>query len=95
MYLSCERVASSGAVKTQTALTIPAKATQAEIQADSQNVRYTMDATTDPTSTLGMLFLTTDLPKTFLIDDVRRIRFTQGAGGAGAINIHYFAGRDV
>ena len=42
-----------------------------------------------------MLFLTTEPPKTFLIEDVKQIKFIQGAGGAGALNIHYFAGRDI
>lgn len=95
MYLFCERVTTAAFAKTVTALVIPAKATHAEIQADTQAVRYTMDNTTVPTSTLGMLLLTTEPPKLFLIEDVRRIQFIQGAGGAGAINIHYLAGRDI
>ena len=95
MYLSFQRVASSSSVKTASDLTVPAKATHADIQADTQAVRYTMDNTTNPASGSGMLFLTTAEPKTFLIEDVKRIKFIQGAGGAGAINIHYFAGRDV
>ena len=94
MYLSFQRVASSSSVKTVTDLTVPAKATHAEIQADTQAVRYTMDGT-NPASGSGMLFLTTSDPKQFLIEDVRKLKFIQGAGGAGAVNIHYFAGRDI
>lgn len=92
---SFQRVASDGTVKTVSSLTIPAKATHAELQADTQSIKYTMDNTTDPSSTVGMTFQTADVPKLFVIDDVRRIRFTQGAGGAGALNFHYFGGRDV
>lgn len=96
MYLSAQRVASSAAVKTVSDLTVPGKATHAEIMADTQNIRYTMDNANDPVSGgLGMLFKTTDPPKPFLIEDVRRIRFTQDAGGAGGLCVHYFAGRDV
>lgn len=90
-----QRVASDGTVKTVTALTVPAKATGVEIQADTQDVRYTMDNTTDPSSTAGMVFRIASDPKYFTIDDLRRIRFTQGAGGAGGLNFHYNAGRDV
>lgn len=96
MYLpTFQRVASSAAVKTVADITVPPKATSVEIQADTQAVRYTMDDETDPTSTLGMLFLTTEGPKEFLIEDLQRIRFTQGAGGAGALNFHFIAGRDI
>lgn len=93
MYFGFTQVASSGAVKTATDLgTIPARATHAELQADTQDIRYTMDGATDPTSSSGMLLVTTHEPKTFLIEDVRNIRFTQGAGGAGKLNVHYFGG---
>lgn len=95
MYIGFQQVASGASVKTVSDLTVPAKATHVEIQADTQAVRYTMDNSTDPTSSVGMLFLTTEGPKSFLIDDLRRIRFIQGGGGAGNLNFHYFAGRDV
>ena len=95
MYLSFQRVASDATAKTQSAFTIPAKATAVELQADTQAIRYTMDNATDPTSSSGMLFLTTEEPKFFLIDDFRRIRFTQGAGGAGGLNVHYLSARDI
>ena len=96
MYLSAfQRVASDGTVKTVSTLTVPAKATAVEIQADTQAVRYTMDDATDPTSSAGMLFLTTEGPKFFLIEDLRRIRFTQGSGGAGGLNFHYLSARDI
>lgn len=94
MYLSFQRVASGASAKTVADLTVPAKATHAELQADTQSIRYTMDGTA-PASDSGMSLLTTSDPKTFLIEDVKRIKFIQGAGGAGGLNIHYFAGRDI
>lgn len=94
IYVGFERVASSGTAKTVADLTVPANATGVEIQADTQNVRYTMDGTT-PTDSSGMLFLTTSEPKFFGIDALRAIKFIQGAGGAGALNFHYHAGRDI
>jgi len=95
MYLSFEQVATDGTVKTVADLTVHANATHAEIQADTQAVRYTMDGATDPAAGSGMIFLTSESPKTFLIEDVKSIRFTQGTGGAGKLNIHYLAGRNV
>ncbi len=94
-YVGFERVASDGTVKDVSDLTIPAGATWAEIQADTQHVSYTMDGATDPAAGSGMLLLTTEPPKLFLIEDVRNIRFIQGSGGAGAINVHYGAGRNI
>lgn len=93
-YVGFERVASSGAVKTVSDLTVPANATGAELQADTQAIRYTMDGTA-PASGSGMLLLTTEGPKYFNIDEIRALKFIQGAGGAGGLNIHYHSGRDV
>jgi len=95
MYLSFEQVVATDEVKSILHLTIPARATHAELQASAQNVSYTMDNATNPTQTVGMFFLTTAEPKLFLIEDVRRIRFVRGAGSNGALNLHYLAGRDV
>lgn len=81
-------------MKRGTDVTIPAKATGVNIQADTQSVRYTMDGT-DPTSSSGMLFLTTTAPESFLIEDLKRLRFIAGAGGAGNLNFHFWAGRDI
>lgn len=95
MYLNYQQVASTDAVQTVAALTVPARATHAELQADTNNVRYTMDNATDPDQLVGMVLLVTSEPKLFLIDDIRRIRFHRGAAANGNLNIHYFAGRDV
>lgn len=96
MYLPAfQRVASSAVVKTVAALTVPGGATGVEIQADTKDVRYTMDNTTDPSDSSGMLFLITSEPKQFSIEDLRRIRFIQGSGGAGGLNFHFFGGRAI
>jgi hypothetical protein len=42
-----------------------------------------------------MLFLVAKGPKEFTIEDLKRIKFTAGAGGNGNLNFHYFAGRNV
>ena len=96
MYILCERIASTAAVQTAAALEMPPRATQAELVADTQNIRYTMDNQTAPAAGgPGMILKTTDEPKLFLIEDLRRIKFIADSGGAGGLNIHYLAGRDI
>ncbi len=91
-----EHVASAaGVLQATVVFNIPQNVTYAEVQADTQAVRYTMDDSTQPTSTLGMLFLVTEPPRLFLIEDFKKMRFTQGAGGAGALNVTYIRGRNV
>lgn len=95
MYLSYQQVVTNDTVKTVANLTVPARATAAELQADTQPTRYTMDGATDPTQTSGMVIAVADTPKLFLIEDILRIRFIRGAAGNGNLNIHYLAGRDI
>lgn len=95
MYLSHQQVAATASVKDVDDLTVPAKATHAELQADTSDIRYTMDNATDPTQTSGMILLTTEDPMLFLIEDIKRIRFTRGSGSNGNLNVHYVAGRDI
>ncbi len=93
-YVGFEQVA-AGLIKTVAELTIPANANGAEIQVDTQDVRYTMDGTTEPTASSGMLFLTTEPPKYFDITELRSIKFIQVAAGVGNLNIHYHSAADV
>ena len=72
---------------------MPSGATHAEIQADTQNVRYTMDNKVVPAQAIGMIFLVTEPPKSFSVADIRHIHFVRGAGSDGVLNIHYFGGR--
>lgn len=94
MYISFEQVVADATVDSVTELTIPAGATGAEIQADSNPVRYTLDGTA-PTSSSGMVLAVADMPKEVLIEDLRNIQYTRGAGADGNLNIHYFAGRNI
>ena len=95
MYLFYEQVAATVAVKTVADLNPPANATHVDIQSDTQNVRYTMDDTTDPTITSGMIFVVGLPIKTFLVEDLKRIRFIRNGGVDAVLNLHYFAGRDI
>jgi len=100
MFIGYEQVDVTAAVKTAANLTIPAKATHVRAQAETSDMRYTMDNSTTPSQTLGMILTTTavgidDVTETFLIEDLRRIKFTRGSGSDGKLNLHYFAGRDV
>lgn len=95
MFLFYEQVAATDVVQTAAALAIPANATHAELQACTQDVRYTMDNATNPDQAVGMVLDTDNPPKLFLIEDVARIRFHRGAAVDGALNIHYLAGRNV
>ena len=94
MYLRCERVTAVAQEKSVLALNPPDNATHVEIQADTQNVRYTMDGSIT-SATLGMLFVASAVPKLFLIEDLKQIRFRRATGSDGALNFHYLAGRDV
>lgn len=94
-YLSYEQIAVSNAVLDEDDLTIPGRASLAELQADTSHIRYTMDGVTNPTVGSGMLLLTTSDPKLFLIKDVQNIRFIRNGAVNGNLNIHYIAGRDV
>lgn len=95
MYLHFERVVAGAAVSDASALSPPPNATHAELQADTADIRYTMDGATNPTQTSGMILLIEHEPKPFVIEDVKRIRFTRGEGSDGGLCIHYFAGRDI
>lgn len=90
-YLRYVQKVTSAAVGKGSDITIPSGASGVEIQASSGSVRYTCDDT-DPTSTVGMLFLTTSDPKYFTIDELAHLRYTQGSG-AGALNFHFVGGR--
>ncbi len=94
-YVGFQQVAVSNVVKTVAALTVPAKATGVEIQADTAPIRYTMDGT-DPTTTAGMIFLITTVePKYFEIDTLKLIKFIRSGAVDGNLNFHYHAGRNV
>jgi len=94
-FLLSEQIVATAVVKTVTSLTVPAEATGAQLQSDTNDVRYTMDDATDPTQTEGMILVNGLDPEEFLIGDVRKIRFIRGAASDGNLNIHYYTGRIV
>jgi hypothetical protein len=97
MYLSFQAVAiSNTVVKDVTNLTVPAKATHAELQADVGSIRYTMDNSTVPaTNNGGGMILNTGLaPLTVLIEDLRRIKFIRNGSVDAILLIHYVASRE-
>lgn len=97
MYVGFEQITVSDTALTHKDLTVPKSATHAEIQADTQDVRYTMlgDSGVTPTQAIGMLFVAKADPKSFLIEDVKRMTFIRGAGSDAKLNIHYFGGRII
>ena len=90
MYVGSEQVNADNAVRDITALTPVAEATHAELQASMADVAYTMDNATNPSETSGMVFLVTEAPKLFLMEDLRRIRFIRFGNANGRLNVHYY-----
>lgn len=98
MYKSYQQVTVSTTELDVDDLTVPANATGVELQASEQHVNYTMDGSTSPTAGatgVGMRLLTTDPPKSFLIEDLRSIKFIRGAASDAKLNVHYVTGRDI
>ena len=95
MFISFQQVTVSSLVLTVSNLTVPGNATGVELQADTAGVRYTMDNTTAPTTTSGMILLATEPPRFFTIDELRRIKFIRAGAADAKLNVHYQAGRDI
>jgi hypothetical protein len=105
MFIGFEQKTVSNVVLTASDFTIPANATFVVIQTTGEDVRYTMDDSTNPTATLGMFFhsehagppagTASPEPYFFLIEDFLRIRMIRGAASDAVINLHYGVGRDV
>lgn len=96
MYLGHATVASSATEKNYNNFPpAPTGTTHAELQADTQAVRCTFDGETHPSTTVGVILLTTEPPRLFQIDDILRIRFVQGSGGAGNLNVHWIGPRRI
>ena len=80
-YLLYEQITvDPNTVMTIADLNPPTQATSAELQADNANINYTMDGSTDPEASSGMVLLTTEPPREFLIEDIQNIRFIILAG---------------
>ena len=100
MYTHFNQVAVDSTVKgySQCIVGVPAdvqnEATGVELQADTANIRYTMDNSSNPSGSLprGMILLTTEPPRKFLKEDIVRMRFT--CASAAGLNIRWY-GRPV
>lgn len=88
-YLAYERVTVSNAVKTVADLTIPVGTVAAELQADTNPIRYVMDGSTAPTTSTGMVLLITEPPRQFSVSELRNAQFIRSGGSDGYLNIHY------
>ena len=92
MIVGQEEVYVAAAVKTGANLGIPASANGATLQAVGNNIRYTMDNVTVPTTVKGMRLLVGLAPEEFLVEDLKRLKFIAEAGDATLL-IHYYGGR--
>lgn len=90
MALGYEQITVSNAVLTVSSMTVPAGTLRVELQAEGQQIRYTMDGSTDPAVGSGMVLLVDDEPTDFLIEDVTSIRMIRGAGSDATLDVHYF-----
>ena len=94
-YVGYEQVAVAGAVVDITSFTIPnGSPTHVELQAETANIRYTMDGSI-PDGTTGMLLINGADPLAFLIEDLLTARFFGDGGAAATLHAHYFTGRSV
>lgn len=91
-YQMYDQLAVSNTVLDVDNILIPDSATHAELQADTQPIRYTMDGATDPSQTSGLILRTDKAPKKFTIGDLRRMRFVRGAASDAALNLHFING---
>lgn len=92
MFIGFEQIAVSSTVLDVDDLTIPSGAVAAELQASGNHVRYTMDNSTAPSVSSGMMFLTGSDPKIFGIEAVKRMKFIRDGGTDAKLNIHYMNG---
>lgn len=86
-FIGFEQVEADGTAKSAANLTIPALATFAMLQADTQNVRYTLDGEKTPIE--GKRLIVGLMPERVLIEDLKNILFCREGGSNGKINIHY------
>ena len=89
-FLQYTSVEATSAVKT---LSVPEAASNGyyvEMQADGGPIRYTMDGTTTPSQTSGMVLLeTSKQPKAVAIEDLVNMKFCRGSGTDATLLLHY------
>ena len=71
-------------------LTIPSGTYHAELQATIDgDINYTLDGSTVPGASSGMVFPANGIPKQVNITDLKNIKFVKSGAGTH-LNIHYF-----
>jgi len=67
-----------------------------ELQAENGPIRYTMDGSTTPTQTYGMVLLETSItPMLVSIADLKNMQFCRGSGSNATLHLHYTGGRAI
>lgn len=98
MYLEYDQVNVSGSVLTDEDFDDPpAGTTHVELQASTNHVRYLIDndGAKNPAENHGMLFLTTQPPKLFLIEDFKNIKFVRDGSSDSVLGVHFIGGRSI
>jgi len=88
-------VDATGVVKTVSNFTVPIEAYWCEMQSETNHIRYTLDGTTNPTTSSGMLLLTTKDPIRITAEQARKLRFIRDGAADAVLHLHWGAGRIV
>jgi len=91
-YLSYERAPAPIVVHNAGHLTLPAGISRVQLQANGNNIRYTMDGVAVPTIAVGMLLVVNAVPEWFEVEDLLNIQFIGVAAGA-FLDLHYYGTR--
>lgn len=91
-FVGYQQVTFGAVVQTAAAnLNIPPTTIRAQLQADTADMRYTMDGNAiRPTPVEGMLLLNGLAPEWFEIEDLNNLRFMGDGGAVGQLNVHYW-----
>lgn len=92
-FLSHEQL-SVTTIQTFANLTMPTNTHGVRLQATANNIVYTMDGSSVPTATIGMVLVVGNTPEDFNVDDIKKIKFIS-ASGTAKLEVHYYAGRDI
>ena len=89
-YVLFESQAVTNVVLTVADLAPPAAATGVVLLAETGTIRFTMDGTTAPTTSTGMMLKITDPPTEFHLEDLKNIKFIRNAAQDAVLLVHYF-----
>lgn len=60
----------------------------AEVQADTADIRYTLDGSI-PSTTEGLVLTANAMPYLLPIDEFKAMKFTRGGGSNAQLNVHF------